>query len=93
METIQNCLSEGMDINMVAMAAMLKVWRRRWDFTLYRIGKEIDMDPHTLSRMEDGETVHSSALLKYIAFIREREPEFDIIKEWEYMKDYFLKNS
>lgn len=79
------------DINIIAMAQALKTWRIGCNLTLYRIGKEIDMDPHTLARMEAGEPVHSSALLKYIEFIRRGDPSFDIIEAWENEKKYLKK--
>lgn len=79
------------DINIIAMGISLKAWRlRRSHLTLYRIGKEIGMDPHTLARMESGESVHSSALLNYLEFIRKGDPDWDIIKEWEDTKKWLL---
>ena len=77
-----------MDNNLIAMAAMLKRWRVRCNLSVYRIAKELNMDAHTIARMEKGEEVNSSALLNYITFIRQADPEWDIIGEWEKMKEF-----
>ena len=80
-----------MENNLIAMAAMLKRWRVRCDLSVYRIAKELNMDAHTLARIEKGEEVNSSALLNYISFIRRADPDWNIIEEWEKMKGFIRK--
>lgn len=77
-----------MDYNLIAMAAMLKNWRISRQLTVYRVSQETGVPQHTLARMENGEHVHSGALLKYLAFIRRGDPGFDIIGEWENTIDW-----
>lgn len=81
----------NIDYNIIAMAAMLKEWRIRCDLTVYRISKEIGLDPHAIARIERAEPVHSDTLLQYLAFIRRADPSWDIIAEWEKMRS-FLQN-
>ena len=71
------------DYNLSAMAAMLKIWRRRCNLTVYRVSQETGIDAHTIARMEKGEPVHSSAFLKYLEFIRHGDKEWNIIDEFE----------
>lgn len=84
-------MNETMDYNIIAMAATLKNWRIGCGLTLYRIAKEVGLDPHTLARIEKGENVHSSALLKYIGFARKADPNWDIVKEWENTRRWLLE--
>lgn len=76
----------NIDYNIIAMAAMLKEWRMRCDLTVYRISKETGLDPHAIARIERAELVHSDTLLQYLAFIRQADPSWDIIAEWEKME-------
>lgn len=82
-------MKEKIDINTLAMATMLKAWRIRHSITIYRIAKEMNIDPHTLARIEKGENIRSDALMRYFEFVRMVDNEFDIIGEWENMKKYF----
>lgn len=82
---------DSLDYNIIGMAAMLKNWRVKCGLTVYRVSQETGVPQHTLARMENGETVHSDALMKYLAFIHKGDPEWDIIKEWENTKRWLMK--
>lgn len=85
-------MNATMDYNLIAMAAMLKNWRISHRLTVYRISQETGVPQHTLARMENGEAVHSDALMKYLAFIRQADPTFDIICEWEKTKQWLSQS-
>lgn len=67
------------------MAAALKDWRIKCGLTVYRVSKILNIDAHSISRIEKAEDVHSSTLLDYLSFIHQSDPEWDIIKEWQKM--------
>lgn len=77
------------DYKLVAMAFALKQWRISNDISLYRISKILNIDAHTLARVENAENVHSEALLRYIEFIADSDPTYDIFKEWKEDKEMF----
>lgn len=81
------------DYNLVAMGAMLKTWRKRCNLTVYRVSLTTSIDAHTIARLEKGEPVHSSALMKYLEFIRNGDKEWNIIDEFEKNKKKIILQS